>query len=143
MADSDNLTVQQIANKLYNETTGKLENIEVTVAGSTPPTTTVLRSSTTGSAAIAITTALASKMKIRSVSGHAGAAVVEALTITLDSLTGVAYDGLLQAVSAGWTDFLWIPDGEFLLEAGDELIIASANSGAATYGIEVIAEECA
>lgn len=140
MVDKDTLTTEQIANTLFNESTGKLEDIVVT-STSTPAAITVLRSSTTGAVAIAITTAFASKMRIKSIRGHASAAVVEALTITLDSLTGAAYDAKQATVSAGWTDFFWQPDGDDLLEAGDEIAIACANSGAATYGIEVIAEE--
>jgi len=115
--------------------------LRVLTSGSPAPTTTVLRSSTTGAGAVAITTAFAKKMRVRTITGKASGAVVEALTITLDSLTGAAYDALLQEVSAGWTDFFFQPDGELILEAGDELVLACANSGGATYGIEVIAEE--
>ena len=115
--------------------------LRVLTCGSPAPTTTVLRSSTTGAGAVAITTAFAKKMRVRTITGKASGAVVEALTITLDSLTGAAYDALLQEVSAGWTDFFFQPDGELILEAGDELVLACANSGGATYGIEVIAEE--
>ncbi len=140
MVDRDSLTTQQIANNLFNESTGKLENIDVTATAS-PAATTVLRSSTTGTAAIAIITAFAKKMRIKSITGHATAAVVEALTITLDSKTAAAYDTKLQEVAASWEDFFWQPDGDLFLEAGDELAIACANSGSATYGIEVIAEE--
>lgn len=115
----------------------------ISTGGGSPPATTVLRSSNTGAAGIAITTAFAKKMKIRSVTGKASGAVVEALTITLDSLTGPVYDAPLPTVAAGWTGFAWLPEGEFILEAGDEISIACANSGTKTYGIEVIAEELA
>jgi len=108
-----------------------------------PPSATVLRDTDTGAGAIAKTTAFAKKFRLRSISGHASGAVVEALTITLDSLTGAAYDALIQTVAAGWTDFVWIPDGETIFEAGDEIAIACANSGGATYGIDIIAEEVA
>lgn len=131
-------TADQVLNDVHDDPANALR---VVSSGGTPATVTVLRSSTTGSGAVAIASAFASKMKIRSISGHASAAVVEALTIGLDSLTGAAYDTNLQEVAAGWTDFLWLPDGDLLLEAGDEIAIACANSGAATYGIEIIAEE--
>ena len=108
-----------------------------------PAVTTVIRETDTGSGAVAFTTAFAKKMRIHSVSGHADAAVVEALTITLDSLTGAAFDALLNEIPAAWTDFDLEFEGGKLLEAGDELVIACANSGGATYGIEVIAEEVA
>lgn len=141
MPDKDNLAASAIWNLAYDETGEYLRVFLIGGSAGAPPAAIALRAEQTGSGAIALTTAFAVKMRIKSVRGHASAAVVEALIITFDSKTDAAYDAKEQEVSPGWTDFKWQPDGDDLLEAGDELVIACANSGSATFGVTVIAEE--
>ena len=115
--------------------------LRTTAAGSGVTPVTVLRSDTTGVAAINITTAFAKKMQILSIRGKASAPVAEACSIKLDSKAGAAYDNEETNVAAGWRDFKYQPDGEDILEAGDEISITCPNTGGATYGITVIAKE--
>ena len=128
----------QVLLTTYDSGTGALKTTGV---GGVPPATTLLRGEATGAGAINTTTSFAKKLRILSIRCHAGAAVVEAAVIKFVSKTGAAYNNIEQNVSAGWTDFKWQPDGDDYLEAGDELNIACANSGAATFGLTIIAEE--
>ena len=94
----------------------------------------------TGAAAIAMTVAPAVAFQIEEVRVYlsAGGAATN-LTITIDSAAGAAYDTVLltQAMNAV-TDLAWQPTRPFILSPGDEIDIAYANGGAATYGVEVI-----
>jgi hypothetical protein len=94
----------------------------------------------TGAANIAMTVAPAVAFQIEEVRVHlsAGGAATN-LTITVDSGTAAAYDiVLLTQAMNGVTDLVWQPDRPYIFSAGDEIDIAYANGGAATYGVEVI-----
>lgn len=60
------------------------------------------------------------------------------LTIALDAGAGVAYDCVLATQDmTGVTDLVYQPAKPILCQANDEVDIAYANGGGATYGIEV------
>ncbi|NIL98655.1 MAG: hypothetical protein GTO62_16415, partial [Planctomycetales bacterium] len=72
-----------------------------------------------------------------------GAAITQTVKVTLDSKTGTNYDTILaSAALVGNTDFAWVPDGELLLDSGDELLVTCTNTGtpAITVYAEVLAE---
>jgi hypothetical protein len=72
---------------------------------------------------------------------HLGAASAtsENFTITLDSVSGAAYDALLfsQDMNAV-TDVVWHLDLGRVFMPGDELDLAWANTNTETYGVEII-----
>ncbi len=64
----------------------------------------------------------------------------ENFTITLNMHAGLAYDLLLYTldVSAGsTTDLLWQPAEEIILEGGDAIDVAFANTDARLYGAQI------
>lgn len=71
---------------------------------------------------------------------NAAPATSEDFTITLDANAGAIYDLLLYTLdpSAGsTTDILWQPDEEIILEGGDQIDIAFANTDARNYGAQI------
>lgn len=91
-------------------------------------------------------TAFAQKHKVKAVILHASAAITQTVTVMVDSKTGATYDTVLdkQALVAN-TDYVWIPDGDLLLDSGDELLVTCTNTGtpAITVYAEVLAEAVA
>ena len=64
----------------------------------------------------------------------------ENFTITLDAFAGAVYDLLLYSLdpSAGsTTDILYQPDEEIILEGGDQIDVAFANTDARQYGAQI------
>ena len=64
----------------------------------------------------------------------------ENFTVTLNSNAGAAYDILLYSLdpSAASTEtLLWQPDEEVLLEGGDAIDVAFANTDARNYGAQI------
>ena len=64
----------------------------------------------------------------------------ENLTVTLNSVDGVIYDTLLYSLdlAAGATaDLLWQPDPEILLEGGDVVNVAWANTDVRNWGAQL------
>ena len=110
----------------------------VTVMGENVP---LIRDSSTGSVAVAMTTAFAVKWRPTQVTAHASAAVTGALNVYFKSKTGVAYKTLLATVATGWTDGVWFPDIPVVFAIGDELSIECVNSGGATISVDVLGEE--
>lgn len=94
----------------------------------------------TGAAAVAMTIAPVVAFQIEEVRVHlsAGGAATD-LTITIDSAAGAVYDTVLltQAMNAV-SNLVWQPTRPYIFSSGDEIDIAYANGGGATYGIEVI-----
>jgi hypothetical protein len=73
---------------------------------------------------------------------NVASATSENFTITLNANAGAAYDVLLYTVDpsvASLTSLLWQPDEPVLLEAGDAIDVAYANSDARTYGLQITA----
>ena len=67
----------------------------------------------------------------------------ESFTITLDADAGAVYDTLLYTndLSVGSvTDILWMPDQPILLEGGDAVDVAYANTDGRLYGLQITAE---
>ena len=98
---------------------------------------------TTGtSGAINISVDAKSMMVVHEVRIHLSAGgAASNLTITINSGSGAVYDTNLntQAMS-GLTDYVYQPDNPHILFNGDTLDIDYANSGNATYGVEVVYE---
>jgi hypothetical protein len=102
--------------------------------------------SATGAAAIAATTASTKRFRLICVTCHldAGPTTSEFITVTLDALDGTAYDTVLKSVDLSLvaaTDFVYIPDGDTIYEAGDEIVVAYANTDTGTYGLRIVIEE--
>ncbi len=67
---------------------------------------------------------------------------VEDLNISLFANAGVVYNTLLKTQAMlGVTDFLWFPNGEIILEPGDEIDIAMTGAAGRIYGIQVTMRE--
>lgn len=73
-------------------------------------------------AALSYTTDYGRKFKLEAVYVKASVAITETVTITLDSALGAAYDIILQTYDlVAETSFMWRPQGEMNLQAGDEI----------------------
>jgi len=99
----------------------------------------IMKSTTTGAAAIATTitptaaSAIDSMMLHLSAAGGAGN-----LTFTIDAIAGAAYDTvLLTQDMTAVTDLYWQPDRPIELDSGDKIVVAWANAGGKTYGLTV------
>ncbi len=107
----------------------------------------VYKVNVTGAGAIAasLTVPASATYQLISVTMHSdGAATTsELFTITLDAKAGAAYDTLLYSLdlsSASTVDLAWFPDEALLLEAGDAIDVAFANSDTDTYGVQITAK---
>ena len=82
--------------------------------------------------ALSYTTTLTRKFKLASIMFHASGVITETITITLDSVQGANYDTLLRSKSlAAEQNFVYLPDGEVLFQAGDKLKITCTNANLA------------
>ena len=93
----------------------------------------------TGAAAIAMTIAPGVAWQLEEIRIHlsAGGAATD-LTATVDAGAGAAYDVVIATQDmTAVTDYLYQPTRPIVFNSGDELDIAYANGGAATYGVEV------
>lgn len=64
----------------------------------------------------------------------------ENFTVTLDAHAGTAYDTLLYSVNPSTlstTDIVWLPDQDLILEGGDEVDVAFANTDARTWAAQI------
>ena len=61
----------------------------------------------------------------------------ESLVITLDSYRGAAYDTVLVTEAIRVTDFFWLPEGQLVFSALDDVVITHANSDTNTLGLTV------
>lgn len=100
----------------------------------------------TGTGAIALSTTMARKFRLTSVTCHFSAAPTtsEDFTVTLNAAEGAAYDTVLvrKDPSAGAVvDIVYIPDGYgLILGAGDEIDVAYTNTDGRTYGLRIACE---
>jgi hypothetical protein len=104
--------------------------------------TDVLAVTATGAVAINTTTAIAAEWKLVQVTVHFNSAPTTSqnITMTLDNITGSAYDTVLYSVNpslSAATDIVYIPDGEFKFRSGDELAVAFTNTDTKTYGLSI------
>lgn len=102
----------------------------------------VYRFTGTGGAAVAVTGEVPSGQcyRVVSVTAHFSAAPVSAgsLTVTLDAADGSDYDTLLQTESMiGLTDYVWLPNQDYMILGGDAVRVAYANPDNRTYGVRV------
>jgi len=99
----------------------------------------VLKSVSTGAAAISTTISPSSAFAIDSIQLHLSAAGGgDNLTVTVDAYDGAAYDTVLYTQDmTAVTDLYWQPDRPIELENGDKVIVAWANAGGKTYGLTV------
>ena len=98
----------------------------------------------TGGAAMAVSAVVpaGSTYRLVSVTLNMSAAPTtsENFTITLDANAGAVYDVLLYSLdlsTGSTTDIVWYPDELFLLEAGDAVDVAYANTDVGTYGVQI------
>lgn len=102
----------------------------------------VYRFKTDGGGAIALSGAVpaGSAYRLLHIMAHISAAPVTAgnLTVTLDAQGGADYDTLLKTASmVGVTDWVWEPDQDLILMAGDAVDVAYANPDLRTVGVQV------
>jgi hypothetical protein len=107
---------------------------------------TIVVVSATGAAAIAATTASTKRFRLISVTCHldAGPTTSENFSVTVDALDGADYDTTLYSVDPSLlpaTDLKFIPDGDDIYEAGDQIIVDYTNTDTATYGLRITIEE--
>jgi len=98
------------------------------------------RHNATGAAAVSQTITFTDDVELREFRIHLSAAGGAGnLTITLDSVLGAAYDAvLLTQDMTSVVDYVWRPSPGPMFMVGDKIVIAWANAGEKTYGLEVI-----
>ena len=80
-------------------------------------------------AALSYQTNIGRARKIESVSVKFSVAVTETVTVTLVSASGAVYNAILSSKGLiAATSYIFRPDGELNLQAGDELLIACTNA---------------
>jgi hypothetical protein len=99
----------------------------------------LLKSVSTGAAAISTTITPTASSALDSIMLHLSAAGGAAnLTVTIDAIAGAAYDTVLLTQDMTLvTDLLWQPDRPIELDSGDKIVIAWANGAGRTYGLTV------
>lgn len=100
----------------------------------------------TGSGAIAASTASTKRFRLISVTVHlnAGPTTSQDLVVALDALDGPEYDTVLKRVDLSLVpavDIVYIPDGDLLMEAGDQIVVEYTNTDGVTYGLRIVIEE--
>ncbi len=93
----------------------------------------------TGQAALSETITPTSAVELDSVRIHLNAVGgAGSLTVTIDANAGAAYDVVLNTQDlTALADYVYQPTRPIPLDLGDKLVIAWANAGAKTYGLEV------
>lgn len=96
-----------------------------------------------GAAAMSVVISHNKPWQLSEIRLHLGAGgAASDLTVTIDSSSGSAFDTVLYTKAmSGVTDvdYRWNPEPRFT-HKNDKVIIAYANAGAATWGLEVIYE---
>ena len=81
------------------------------------------------SGALSYTTSIGRRFKLERIIVHASVAITETITITLDSGKGSNYDAVLRRKSlSSEQDYVFVPEGESLYYAGDEIKIQCTNA---------------
>lgn len=79
--------------------------------------------------ALSFTTSFGRKAKLEMVALHASVPITETITITLVSARGANYNVVLRTVDLdGESDFVFRPEGECNLQAGDEIKVQCTNA---------------
>lgn len=99
----------------------------------------ILHKATAATGAIALTVAPDWEFELMEVRVHLnGAGGAGDLTVKLDALAGAAYDTvLLTQDMTTVTDLVYIPTNPMQFVRGDKIVVAWANAGNKTYGVEV------
>lgn len=80
-------------------------------------------------AALSYTTDFTRRVKIEAVILRASVAITETITITLDSVNGANYDTVLAiGYLSAEQDFVFRPQGELNLQAGDNIKVQCTNA---------------
>ena len=116
----------------------------VTVNERADKTNKVIYSSTaTGAAAMAESFAIKQPSVLRQVAVKVSETPADSLTVTINSVTGAAYDVIVktQDMSAITDSFVWVPDPGIYLRTGDSVDIAWDNSTTKTWGLTLTVED--
>lgn len=116
-------------------------NLKVVTVPRNKPTVT----NATGSSAISTTTSVSDNFKLNSITVHFDSAPTtsEDLTVTIDANDGSEYDTVVFSTDPSEdsaTDVVFIPDGELLLENGDEIQVDYTNTDGNTYGLRIVTQ---
>lgn len=100
----------------------------------------------TGSGAIATFTASTKRFRLIAVTCllDTGPTTSEDFGVILMALGGGDYSAALFSVDPSLvtaTDIVFIPDGELIFEAGDQIAVGYTNTDGATYGLRIVIEE--
>lgn len=100
---------------------------------------TIRRHQATGAAAISETISPACPFQLEFLKCHLSAAGGAGdLTVSIDAAAGSAYDIVLKTQDmTAVTDLVWSPERPLCFENGDKILVAWANAGTKTYGLEV------
>lgn len=106
----------------------------------------LIKVTATGAAAIAASATAKRVCRLGSIAVKFSAAPTtsEDLTVTLNSMTGAAYDTVLLTVDPSTdstTSIVYIPDAPLLLEPGDAVDVAYTNTDTVTYGVTITLDE--
>lgn len=115
--------------------------------GNSPNSAAMVKTTATGSGAIAATFTAIKACRLTSVTCKLDAvpATSENFTVTLDAKAGAAYDVLLYSIdpsaaaATSATNIVLTSEhwGEIWLQTGDAVTVAYANTDTATYGVEI------
>lgn len=68
----------------------------------------------------------------------------ELFTVKVDSIRGAAYDTIIYSTNPGATgsvtDLSFTPTNDFMLEPGDQIVVAWPNTDTKTYGLRIITQ---
>ncbi len=93
------------------------------------PRADITQSQNLTSAALLYTTSIGRKFKLEQIHFHASVVITETITITLDSKKGANYDVVLRKKDlSAEQDWVYIPEQECNLQAGDEIKIQCTNA---------------
>ncbi len=137
LALTDKTRFTEIASDVYAQTVA-------TIAASGGVIGAIVKDNATGAAAIALNGPVPASRSYQLVSVTCNFDLApttsEDFTITLNANAGAVYDTLLYSLdpSAGATsDIVWYPDEEQILEGGDRINVAFANTDTRTYGAQI------
>jgi len=99
----------------------------------------IRRHQATGAAALSQTISPGCAFQLEHVKVHLSAAGGAGdLTVSIDADQGAAYDIVLKTQDmTAVTDLVWSPERPLTFENGDKIVVAWANAGTKTYGLEV------
>ena len=90
-----------------------------------------------GSGALSYTTDFSEKTRIKQILFHAGSAITQTVTFTVDSKTGATYDVVIAAEDLVDEQDYAYTGSELILEDGDEIKVTCTNSGTPAITVTV------